>query len=120
MAAIPGYGVVEHYSGTDSDGSWTEGSYTGKAKFAGVPRGVYDLNVEASMKGLATSTSSPSYNPWSSGNQTYKIDIEAATGAVFWGNLIVIALLLLVPVIVMFFRSLSGGGQWSTGDSDDD
>ncbi len=118
--AIPGYGVVEHYSGTDSDGSWTEGSYTGKAKFAGVPRGVYDLNVEASMKGLATSTSSPSYNPWSSGNQTYKIDIEAATGAVFWGNLIVIALLLLVPVIVMFFRSLSGGGQWSTGDSDDD
>ena len=118
--AIPGYSVVEHYSGTDSDGNWSEGSYAGKAKFAGVPRGVYDLQVEASMHSWATSTSSASYNPWSSGNQTYKIDIEAATGAMFWGNLVVIALLLLGPVIVMFFRSLSSGGRWTSGDSDDD
>ena len=62
--AIPGYGVVEHYSGSDSDGNWSEGSYSAKAKFAGVPSGVYDLQVEASMHSWATSTSSASYNPW--------------------------------------------------------
>ena len=118
--AIPGYGVVERYSGTDSDGSWSEGSYTGKAKFAGVPSGVYDFQVEASMHSWATSTSSANYNTWNSGGRTYKIDIEAATGGVFWGNLVVIALLLLGPVIFLFFRSLSSGGRWTSGDSDDD
>lgn len=117
--AIPGYGVVERYSGTDSDGAWTEGGYTGKAKFAGVPRGIYDLTVEASMHSWATSTSSASYNPWASSTQNYKVDIEAATGGIFWGNLVVIALLLLGPPIFFFFRTLSSGGRWTSGDDDD-
>ena len=116
--AIPGSGVVEHYSGTNSDGAWSEGSFTGKAKFAGVPRGVYDLQVEAQMHSWAQSTSSANYNPWAA--STYKFDIAAATGAMFWSNLIVIVLLTIGPVIFMFFRSLSSSGKWTSGDSADD
>ncbi len=120
--SIDGYGVVEHYSGSDSDGSWTEGSYSGKAKFAGVPAGTYDLVVEASMHTWSGSSISSSFsNPWdSTGGEKYHINIEASKGGIFWGNFVVIALLLLGVPIFLFFRSLTKSGKVSSSDWDDD
>lgn len=124
--SIDGYGVVEHYSGVDSDGSWTEGSYSGTAKFAGVPAGTYDLVVEASMHTWSSGSSSSSTgtfsNPWSTGGsgEKYHIDIEAETGGVFWGNFVVVALLLLGLPILLFFRQFRGSRTGSSDGDDDD
>jgi hypothetical protein len=123
--SIDGSGVVEHYSGVDSDGSWTEGSYSGTAKFAGVPAGTYDLVVEASMhtwsgSGSSSTTSTSTFsNPWGStgSGEKYHIDIEASTGGVFWGNFWVVALLLLGVPLFMLYRHMKGGSSdWSDDD----
>jgi hypothetical protein len=42
------YTVVERYSGTDSDGRWSEGDANRTIHFASLPRGSYDVIVEAS------------------------------------------------------------------------
>ena len=42
------YSVVEAYSGTDSDGRWSEGDENRTIHFASLPRGSYDVIVEAS------------------------------------------------------------------------
>ena len=123
--SIDGYGVVEHYSGYDSDGSWSEGSYTGTAKFAGVPAGTYDLVVEASMhtwSGSGSSSSTSTFtNPWGTASgERYHIDIEASKGGVFWGNFVVVALLLLGVPIFLFFRQFKGSSTTSSSDWTDD
>lgn len=122
--SIDGSGVVEHYSGSDSDGPWSEGSYSGKAKIAGVPAGTYDLVVEASMHTWSggSSYSSSFSNPWGTTGtgEKYHIDIEASKGGIFWGNFVVIALLLLGVPIFMFFRSLTKSSQFSSSDWDED
>lgn len=40
-------GTAEYYSGRDSDGSWSEGDTAPRTAFASVPRGTYDLVIEA-------------------------------------------------------------------------
>ncbi len=42
------YTVVEYYTGTDSEGRWFEGDENRKLHFASLPRGSYDVIVEAS------------------------------------------------------------------------
>lgn len=106
--SIDGYSVVERYSGTDSDGAWSEGGYSKTAKFAGVPAGTYDLQVEASMHTWSGSSSSIPSNPWSTGSgEKYHLSIEAGSGGVFWGNFVVAVLLLLAMPIFMLFRRFS-------------
>ncbi|MGE3692979.1 MAG: DUF4178 domain-containing protein [Novosphingobium sp.] len=109
--SIDGYSVVEHYSGVDSDGGWSEGSYSKTAKFSGVPAGTYDVQVEAAMHTWASggsTYSSGNYNPWvSQSGETYHIDISAGSGGVFWGNFVVTVLLLLGIPLFMFFRRFS-------------
>lgn len=39
--------TAEYYTGRDSDGNWSEGDKRPDVKFAGIPRGTYDLLVEA-------------------------------------------------------------------------
>ena len=41
------YGIAEYYHGTDSDGAWSEGSSQPETGLASIPRGTYDLVVEA-------------------------------------------------------------------------
>lgn len=40
-------GVAERYHGQDSDGAWSEGSARPMTQFASIPRGSYDLMVDA-------------------------------------------------------------------------
>ena len=42
------YGTAEYYHGRDSDGSWSEGNAEPTTGLAAIPRGTYDLVVEAS------------------------------------------------------------------------
>lgn len=121
--ALSAYGVVEHYSGSDSDGSWTEGDYQTTTKFGGVTQGTYDLVVEASAHSYATSTSSSSYTSSAWGNnagaERYRVNIKAETGGLFYGNLILIAILLLVPMIVLTFRTAKRSFKVGSGGGDD-
>lgn len=42
------YGLAEYYHGRDSDGAWSEGNSSPDTGLASIPRGSYDLVVEAS------------------------------------------------------------------------
>ena len=45
--AYGAYAVAEYYRGRDSDGAWSEGDPSPDTGFASIPRGTYDLVVEA-------------------------------------------------------------------------
>lgn len=108
---LDGYGIVEHYSGRDSDGSWTEGSRKGTTLLGRVPRGTYDLYVDASAHGWP-SDPPPQASGWSSLPETITVSIEAETGALPWGNWWTAALLLFAfPCIAVWrqFREENGG-----------
>lgn len=42
--------TAEYYTGSDSDGRWSEGEPRPDVKFSGIPRGTYDLIVEAQAR----------------------------------------------------------------------
>jgi uncharacterized Zn finger protein (UPF0148 family) len=44
---------IEYYSGTDSDGSWTEGSQTKDATISSLPAGKYTLRVEGTWQNFS-------------------------------------------------------------------
>ena len=110
------YGVVEHYSGYDSDGSWSEGSYGQTTKISGVPRGSYD--VIADLTAHTWQANSRSYRSYSSGNSwsgadQIKVILYASAGGVMWSNLwLELAALLGVPILILWWRNRS--------DDDDD
>ncbi|WP_404480574.1 DUF4178 domain-containing protein [Novosphingobium sp. BL-52-GroH] len=101
--SIDGYGIVEHYSGTDSDGRWSEGRRTSRTKLGRVARGTYDVYVDAAAHGW------PADPPTVAGSwsipETITVSIEAETGALPWGNWWTASLLLLLfPCIVTWRR----------------
>lgn len=120
------YGVVEHYAGSDSDGPWTEGSFTTTTKFSGIPRGTYDIVADlqahpwgstgyasASYGSSGSGSASGSANPWAldgsgTGSDTGEqitIALAASAGGVLWSNLwLELALLLGVPVLILWWR----------------
>lgn len=110
------YGVVEHYSGYDSDGSWSEGSYAATTKISSVPRGTYDVVADLSAhswsSGSSSYSSSRSGSAWGGGEQI-KVILYASAGGVMWGNLwLELAMLLGVPILIVWWRNRS--------DDDDD
>ncbi|GLK44572.1 MULTISPECIES: DUF4178 domain-containing protein [Novosphingobium] len=101
--SMDGYGIVEHYSGRDSDGSWTEGSRKGTTLLGRVPRGTYDLYVDASAHGWP-SDPSPQISGWSSLPETVTVSIEAETGSLPWGNWWTAAVLLFAFPCIAVWR----------------
>jgi hypothetical protein len=120
------YGVVERYSGTDSDGAWTEGGYSATVKFSSIPRGTYDVVVDAGAHAwpapLTSSPTPPSASPVSgSGSEAGPWDLQqpswadgervelyftASAGGVMWSNLwLELALLFGLPLIILWWRS---------------
>ncbi len=98
---IAAYGVVEHYSGSDSDGPWTEGSDSGSVKLASVPAGEYDLVVDASAH------SWPAPNGW--GGQTIMVETGISSGGIFFSNFILALFLLMIPPVFLIWRGFKGG-----------
>ncbi|WP_232495339.1 DUF4178 domain-containing protein [Novosphingobium kaempferiae] len=101
--SIDAYGIVEHYSGRDSDGSWTEGSRSGTTLLGKVPRGTYDLYVDAAAHAWP-SDPPPDTSGWSLA-ETITVSINVETGALPWGNWWTAAVLLfLFPGTVIWQR----------------
>ncbi|WP_088311454.1 DUF4178 domain-containing protein [Novosphingobium sp. B 225] len=119
------YGVVEYYTGYDSDGAWSEGDFRTTTKFSGVPRGTYDIvaDLQAHPWGSASySRTTSSANAWMLGGagagpqagDRIAVDLIASAGGVMWGNLwLELAALLGVPLLILWWRH-------QNDDDDDD
>ena len=111
--AIEAGDTLEYYSGSDSDGPWTEGAYSTSTMIARVPRGTYDLVVTASAHAWSDgSLPTPVDNPWSVGpGGAIAVTISAGPGGMLWGNFVVVLLLLLVPPCFFAWRKMKGASQ---------
>jgi hypothetical protein len=93
---------VSYYSGSDSDGSWSEGGPTDSVLIPTVPAGHYYLLVEPEMD--------PAGAP-----MQYSIELrrDVPTMSYFW----IAALLLLIPPIFTTFRSITfESRRWGESD----
>ncbi len=111
--AIEAGDTEEHYSGTDSDGAWTEGSYSTSTLIARVPRGTYDVVVTASAHAWTSEpTVTVPVNPWAlTPDGTIELTFSASAGGVLWGNFVVVLLLLFVPPIFFAWRKMKGASE---------
>ena len=97
------YGIAERYSGSDSDGPWTEGSGRDTVKLAAVPAGSYDLVVDYTGNRW-TGRSSSSYYDTVTGDLPGGVAIEVGRGMVFPSNFVLAALLILAPFLFFAWR----------------
>lgn len=119
--AINAATTIQYYSGSDSDGAWSEGSHEASAHFADVPRGTYDLMIEAqghAWRGDTAAASIPADpatdSPWGIATPTaetaeqlamaFSIEPGGLDGALVWS---VIGLILILPTGIVLYR-LSG------------
>ncbi|WP_179506030.1 MULTISPECIES: DUF4178 domain-containing protein [unclassified Sphingomonas] len=105
--SIDAYGIVEYYTGTDSDGRWTEGSHHGETQFAGVPRGSYDVYVDTGSHGWPTdppANATDPDHPWSAPD-SISMWFNACTGGHSWGMFWIFAILLFgAPCLILWRR----------------
>ena len=102
--SIDSYGLVEHYSGRDSDGPWTEGDRSADTLVGRVPAGTYDLYVDAQAHSWPIDGPPPSTDAWTD-RSTIDVVIEAEVGALPWGNWFTLVLLLFtVPCVITWNR----------------
>lgn len=101
------YGVVEHYTGRDSDGTWSEGSHSTTTRFSSVPRGSYDVVAQLKANAWGGSSFTPaatSGSAWAS-DERIRVKLTASAGGIMWGNLwLELALLLGVPLLILWWR----------------
>ncbi len=109
--AIEAGDTLEYYTGTDSDGPWTEGSHSTSTTIARVPRGSYDIVITASAHAWSDGTApSPVVDdPWSiNPTGTIALTLSAATGGALWGNFMVVLVLLFAPPCFFAWRKMKG------------
>jgi hypothetical protein len=90
---------IEYYTGTDSDGDWSEGAQYAEVTFASVPGGTYRLLIEPYAGAYATNPSRPAWAP-SRDSVDFSITV---TRHVPSGWNFFFALLLLVPYPIYRF-----------------
>lgn len=106
QASFQAYKAAERYSGRDSDGAWSEGSGSADAQIASVPAGVYDLIVEY----RANRWDGAPYGAADWRQTRYEqplLKLRVDSGNVFFGNLLLGWLALLVPFAIGFARHVS-------------
>lgn len=136
---IDAYGLAEYYSGSDSDGRWTEGNTKPDVTISSVPGGKYDLSVTLKAQKWTGGSSSSSSNyqmptgiygdGQSASQQSVPVTVTVKQGGASGGNILLGLLLILIwPVIATFkhwsFETrrkapISGGGDDSDDSSDD-
>ncbi|MCJ2184200.1 DUF4178 domain-containing protein [Novosphingobium sp. 1949] len=94
--AVTGYGLVEHYSGRDSDGNWSEGNRRADTLLGGVARGTYDLYVDAGAHAWPVDLAVGPAPGWSLAEQI-PVTITAEAGGLPWGNWITLLIFLFIP-----------------------
>jgi hypothetical protein len=133
--SVDTYGLAEHYSGSDSDGSWTEGDPRPEVSLSSIPGGKYDLVVTLSAHRWNGGSSSSSYSMptgfaggsmfGQDGGQTIPVTVTIKRGGVFVGNILLAFLLIAIwPLIVLFkqfgFEKRRMAPVSGSGGSDDD
>jgi Domain of unknown function (DUF4178) len=104
--------VVEKYSGTDSDGSWSEGSRSNATKIASVPSGTYDLVIEAQAKSWPAPVGLEKMTPMT-------LTTSVSSGGVFASNIWLALAMLAIPPIWIIWRRMRNAGMFEGGDDDD-
>ena len=103
QASYDAYGLVEHYSGTDSDGPWSEGDRSKTIKIAAVPAGSYDLVVD--YGGNVWTGSSYSYGSttpaWGASTPERSLKLTVRSGMLFPSNLLLVAIAMLLPLLLL-------------------
>jgi hypothetical protein len=95
---------VSYYSGTDSDGAWTEGSRTDNTTFPAVPAGRYYMRVEPEMENDAR-------------HHAVNYDLIVTSGAVGLWWLLFAFFLLPIPAIWATIRHMSfENARWAESD----
>jgi hypothetical protein len=93
---------VSYYTGSDSDGSWSEGSSGDTATIPNVPAGRYYLRVEPEMDRNSRSV-----------DYEIRVRRDVPRSSWFW----LIAILLLIPPLLTTFRRISFESQrWRESD----
>ena len=131
------YTAAEYYHGRDSDGDWTEGERNPAARFSSIPRGSYDLVVEAAAHSWSGGTSSSSSSAGNSGSGfTFNLSVNGTKysyggnpaaaapsrlalttrltvrrGASFSGNFWLAVVLVLLWPAFLIWRLLRGAGS---------
>lgn len=111
------YGAAERYSGSDSDGPWTEGSRGSSISVASVPAGDYDLVIDykgnrwtsgsmysSSYGSAATYGSQAPDLGWLSAENSPEVSVEVRTGALFASSFWIALILLGLPLFIAFIR----------------
>lgn len=100
---------VSYYSGTDSEGRWSEGGKADTVSIGNVPGGTYYLRIEPEMeKGLASSV-------FGGKRVNYEIKLRRDV-AVIWPYFVVWPFLLIPPIFAMIRRYSFEGKRWAESD----
>ena len=83
---------IEYYSGTDSDGAWTEGNQTEDATVSSLPAGKYTLRVEGT---------------WQNWQQSMPVSVSVAQGVNRGVNFFCAFLVLLIVPVIGLIRKVS-------------
>jgi hypothetical protein len=99
--AYTGYDTLEHYTGRDSDGAWSEGSTELTTRFGSIPRGRYEVVVDAGAHSWGSGSSNDGqYNGWA-GEPPLVVTFRARPAGMYLQDLLMVAgPLLLVPLIM--------------------
>ena len=90
---------IEYYSGSDSDGSWTEGSQTQDATLSSLPAGKYTLRVEGTWQNFQQPIS-----------VNVKVEQNVSRGVNFCCAFVVLAIL---PVLALIRKFMFESRRWS-------
>ena len=106
---------IEYYSGTDSDGAWSEGNTSTSEKLPSISKGKYHLNVEVSGPTLATTANDP-LSPVAS-SAPVVVDVEVKTGGLLWSNFFfALFLVSIYPIFISWKLRRFEVARWSESD----
>ncbi|WP_156679768.1 DUF4178 domain-containing protein [Sphingomonas profundi] len=101
QASFEAYDIVEEYEGSDSDGGWSEGSRSTTSKIGSVPAGTYDLVVDLGAHNWTGASSS-----YAAGIAPVRVTVSVRPGGVFWSNVWLAVLLILLPAGWLTWRHI--------------
>lgn len=90
---------IEYYSGTDSDGSWTEGSQKQDATLSSLPAGKYTLRIEGTWQNWQVAQP-----------VTVKVEQNVTRGINFFCAFFI---LLIIPILALFRKLMFESSRWS-------
>lgn len=90
---------IEYYSGTDSDGAWTEGAQTQDATLSSLPAGKYTLRVEGTWQNWQQSIP-----------VNVKVEQNVTRGVNFCCAFVILAI---IPLLAVFRKFIFESRRWS-------